>query len=94
MLPLDRALESDEEDDCESSRLVSRGFGAPLLNKTLFRKMPDFLGGRVRLLLSGGAPLAADTHSLTRQEDIFISISLSIIIYLIIFIYVFSFASI
>jgi len=43
-----------------------RGFDTPLLNKTLFRKIRYFLGGRVRLLLSGGAPLAADTHSLTR----------------------------
>jgi long-chain acyl-CoA synthetase len=25
-----------------------------------------FLGGRVRLMLSGGAPLSPDTHSLTR----------------------------
>lgn len=37
-----------------------------MLNKTLFRKVRYFLGGRVRLLLSGGAPLSPDTHSLTR----------------------------
>jgi len=43
-----------------------RGFDTPLLNKTLFRKIRYFLGGRVRLLLSGGAPLSGDTHSLTR----------------------------
>ena len=43
-----------------------RGFDTPLLNKTLFRKIRYFLGGRVRLLLSGGAPLSPDTHSLTR----------------------------
>ena len=43
-----------------------RGFDTPLLNKTLFRKIRYFLGGRVRLMLSGGAPLAPDTHSLAR----------------------------
>ena len=59
-----------------------RGFDTPLLNKTLFRKIRYFLGGRVRLLLSGGAPLAADTHSLTRQEDLFIFIHLFISIFI------------
>lgn len=43
-----------------------RGFDTPLLNKTLFRKIRYFLGGRIRLLLSGGAPLAADTQGLCR----------------------------
>jgi len=43
-----------------------RGFDTPLLNKTLFRKIRYFVGGRVRLMLSGGAPLSPDTHSLTR----------------------------
>jgi len=41
-------------------------FDTPFLNKTLFRKIRYFLGGRVRLMLSGGAPLSPDTHSLTR----------------------------
>jgi long-chain acyl-CoA synthetase len=43
-----------------------RGFDTPLLNKTLFRKIRYFLGGRVRLMLSGGAPLSPETHALTR----------------------------
>ena len=43
-----------------------RGFDTPILNKTLFRKIRYFLGGRVRLMLSGGAPLSPDTHSLVR----------------------------
>merc|ERR1719427_2290945 len=43
-----------------------RGFDTPLLNKTLFRRIRYFLGGKVRVLLSGGAPLASDTHSLCR----------------------------
>ena len=43
-----------------------RGFDTPLLKKTLFRKIRYFLGGKVRFMLSGGAPLSEDTHSLTR----------------------------
>jgi len=43
-----------------------RGFDTPLLNKTLFRRMRYFLGGKVRVMLSGGAPLASDTHSVCR----------------------------
>jgi len=43
-----------------------RGFDTPLLNKTIFRKIRYFLGGKVRRMLSGGAPLAEDTHSLAR----------------------------
>eukprot|EP00092_Neocalanus_flemingeri_P005787 GFUD01006229.1.p1 GENE.GFUD01006229.1~~GFUD01006229.1.p1 ORF type:complete len:726 (-),score=213.49 GFUD01006229.1:423-2600(-) len=43
-----------------------RGFDTPLLNKTLFRRIRYFLGGKVRVLLSGGAPLSSDTHSLCR----------------------------
>ena len=43
-----------------------RGFDTPLLNKTLFRKICHTIGGRVRMIISGGAPLSPDTHSLTR----------------------------
>merc|ERR1712004_858160 len=35
-----------------------RGFDTPLLNKTWVRKIRYFVGGRVRLMLSGGAPLS------------------------------------
>merc|ERR1712112_733537 len=44
----------------------NRGFDTPILNKTLFRRIRYFLGGRVRVLLSRGAPLSPDTHSLVR----------------------------
>ncbi|XP_071749792.1 long-chain-fatty-acid--CoA ligase 4 [Lepeophtheirus salmonis] len=43
-----------------------RGFDTPLLNKTLFRTVRYFLGGRVRLLLNGGAPISHETHLFTR----------------------------
>eukprot|EP01097_Dermamoeba_algensis_P001847 TRINITY_DN1713_c0_g1_i1.p1 TRINITY_DN1713_c0_g1~~TRINITY_DN1713_c0_g1_i1.p1 ORF type:complete len:716 (+),score=215.26 TRINITY_DN1713_c0_g1_i1:1-2148(+) len=38
----------------------------PFLNKLLFNKIKDQVGGRVRLLLSGGAPLSKDTHEFLR----------------------------
>ena len=41
---------------------VQRGYETPMLNKLVFQKMRDMLGGRVRILASGGAPLAADTQ--------------------------------
>ena len=50
----------------KSNQFQDRGFDTPFLNKTLFRKLRYFLGGRVRLMLTGGAPLSPDTHSLSR----------------------------
>lgn len=38
------------------------GFGTPLLDRMVFAKTKSLLGGRVRLILSGGAPLSADTQ--------------------------------
>lgn len=38
------------------------GYDTPLLNKFIFSKMRNLLGGRVRLMLSGGAPLSEDTQ--------------------------------
>ncbi|XP_028271779.1 long-chain-fatty-acid--CoA ligase 4 [Parambassis ranga] len=41
---------------------VKRGYDAPLCNALLFRKVKKLLGGRVRMMLSGGAPLSSDTQ--------------------------------
>ncbi|XP_017275288.1 long-chain-fatty-acid--CoA ligase 4 [Kryptolebias marmoratus] len=41
---------------------VKRGYDAPLCNFLLFRKVKKLLGGRVRMMLSGGAPLSSDTQ--------------------------------
>ncbi|KAH8386859.1 hypothetical protein KR093_003075 [Drosophila rubida] len=41
---------------------VHRGFQTPLVDKLLFKKVAKMIGGRVRLILSGGAPLSAETH--------------------------------
>ncbi|KAH8416743.1 hypothetical protein KR222_000814 [Zaprionus bogoriensis] len=45
---------------------VNRGFQTPLLDHLVFRRMAKLMGGRVRLILSGGAPLSADTHELIK----------------------------
>ncbi|XP_020485343.2 long-chain-fatty-acid--CoA ligase 4 [Labrus bergylta] len=41
---------------------IKRGYDAPLCNALLFRKVKKLLGGRVRMMLSGGAPLSAATQ--------------------------------
>lgn len=41
---------------------IKRGYDAPLLNKLIFAKIRNLLGGRVRQILSGGAPLSEDTQ--------------------------------
>lgn len=40
-----------------------RGYDTPLFNKLIFGAAKQVLGGRVRLILSGGAPLSPDTHT-------------------------------
>ncbi|XP_065172166.1 LOW QUALITY PROTEIN: long-chain-fatty-acid--CoA ligase 4-like [Atheta coriaria] len=39
-----------------------RGYTTPLIDKIVFSKVTSLLGGRMRLILSGGAPLSPDTH--------------------------------
>ncbi|XP_068181482.1 long-chain-fatty-acid--CoA ligase 4 isoform X2 [Antennarius striatus] len=41
---------------------IKRGYDAPLCNALLFKKVKKLLGGRVRMMLSGGAPLSAATQ--------------------------------
>uniref|UniRef100_A0A668A4L7 long-chain-fatty-acid--CoA ligase n=1 Tax=Myripristis murdjan TaxID=586833 RepID=A0A668A4L7_9TELE len=41
---------------------IKRGYDAPLCNALLFRKVRGLLGGRVRMMLSGGAPLSPATQ--------------------------------
>jgi long-chain acyl-CoA synthetase len=43
-------------------RAYLRGAHTPLLDKLVFSKVAQRFGGRVRYLLSGGAPLSGDTH--------------------------------
>ncbi|XP_034490199.1 long-chain-fatty-acid--CoA ligase 4-like [Drosophila innubila] len=41
---------------------INRGFQTPLTDLFVFKKVANLLGGKVRLILSGGAPLSAETH--------------------------------
>ncbi|KAK5868241.1 hypothetical protein PBY51_009273 [Eleginops maclovinus] len=41
---------------------LSKGYSTPLCDKLVFRKVRSLLGGRTRVLLSGGAPLSAITQ--------------------------------
>uniref|UniRef100_A0A8C5EEE1 long-chain-fatty-acid--CoA ligase n=1 Tax=Gouania willdenowi TaxID=441366 RepID=A0A8C5EEE1_GOUWI len=41
---------------------IKKGYDAPLCNALLFRKVKKLLGGRVRMMLSGGAPLSSATQ--------------------------------
>ncbi|XP_045767998.1 long-chain-fatty-acid--CoA ligase 4 isoform X1 [Maniola jurtina] len=45
---------------------MRRGYDTPILNRIVFKKVRALLGGRVRLMISGGAPLAPDTHTQVR----------------------------
>lgn len=41
---------------------IRRGYDAPLCNALLFGKVKKLLGGRVRMMMSGGAPLSSATQ--------------------------------
>lgn len=41
---------------------IENGYDTPLFNRFVFRKTRSLLGGRVRFMLSGGAPLSPDTQ--------------------------------
>ncbi|KAF9410414.1 hypothetical protein HW555_010495 [Spodoptera exigua] len=45
---------------------MRRGYDTPLLNKLMFARIRGLLGGRVRMMISGGAPLSPDTHAQVR----------------------------
>lgn len=43
-----------------------RGYTTPFLDALIFKKISQLMGGRVRAIISGGAPLSADTHEQIR----------------------------
>ncbi|XP_060803085.1 long-chain-fatty-acid--CoA ligase 4 isoform X1 [Amyelois transitella] len=45
---------------------MRRGYDTPVLNIIVFNKIRGLLGGRMRLMLVGGAPLSPDTHAQVR----------------------------
>lgn len=46
---------------------TKKGFRTPLLNLLIFNKIKSLLGGNVRLMAVGGAPLAPETHEFIRS---------------------------
>ena len=49
---------------CINYRLecINRGEITPIMDRLIFRSIRSLVGGRVRAIMSGGAPLAPDTH--------------------------------
>ncbi|XP_060856885.1 fatty acid CoA ligase Acsl3 isoform X1 [Metopolophium dirhodum] len=45
---------------------MERGFQTPLINMLVFKKTTALLGGRIRFILCGGAPLSPETHTLIK----------------------------
>ncbi|CAG9799773.1 unnamed protein product [Chironomus riparius] len=43
-----------------------RGYDSPIADHIVFRKISRLLGGKIRLIISGGAPLSAETHEQIR----------------------------
>ncbi|KAL5004434.1 hypothetical protein ScPMuIL_017890 [Solemya velum] len=41
---------------------LEKGYDTPLLNKILFQKIRELMGGNIRMMLCGGAPLSEATH--------------------------------
>lgn len=42
---------------------MKRGYDTPLMNRLIFSKVSSLMGGKLRLMVCGGAPLAPDTHT-------------------------------
>lgn len=42
---------------------MKRGYDTPLLDRIVFKKVSKILGGQLRIMVAGGAPLAPDTHT-------------------------------
>jgi len=53
---------------CYNYRLTwtRRGYRTPIMDKLVFTSLRGIVGGRLRVLLSGGAPLAPDAHDYCR----------------------------
>jgi len=45
---------------------MERGFQTPIMNMLVFKKTRALIGGRLRFILCGGAPLSPDTHTLIK----------------------------
>ena len=46
---------------------TARGEGTPIMDRLIFRGIKALLGGRVRMILAGGAPLSPESHDFLRS---------------------------
>lgn len=44
-----------------------KGFNTPILNRLIFNKIKMMIGGKLRIMACGGAPLSPDTHDFIRM---------------------------
>ena len=47
-------------------RAFSNGESTPILDRLVFKNLKALVGGKVRLILTGGAPLSPETHNFIR----------------------------
>lgn len=47
-------------------RHLQNGYQTPILDRLVFQKLRDMLGGRLRLMVTGSAPLSPETHNFVR----------------------------
>lgn len=68
MLPIVDPFFAELVNFCYKYRLkwLRSGHTTPIMDKLIFAKMRASIGGRMRILLSGGAPLAPDAHDFCR----------------------------
>ena len=45
---------------------MKHGEETPILNSIVFRKIRLLLGGHIRIMMAGGAPLSKETHDFMR----------------------------
>lgn len=45
---------------------IRRGYSTPIMDRLIFKSVRDLVGGKIRLMLSGGAPLSPETHDYIR----------------------------
>ncbi|KAJ8921044.1 hypothetical protein NQ315_015840 [Exocentrus adspersus] len=46
------------------TKWVRRGYSTPLIDKVVFGAVKHIMGGKIRLIISGGAPLSPETHEM------------------------------
>ena len=45
---------------------AERGESTPVMDRLIFRAVRNLIGGRVRVILTGGAPLSPESHDYIR----------------------------